>query len=478
MTRLFGTDGIRGVANVDLRPSLAFELGRATAHQVVGPGGALVVGHDTRRSGDMFVAAITAGATSMGADVHQVGIVPTPALAFLAADPDFAAGIMVSASHNPAEDNGLKVLDPSRPQARRRRRGRPRGRRAARRRAAGRRRPTRSGGRSRLSGLLARYVAHRRELADVGRRRRPPRRAGHRQWGGLPRRARDPARDRRPGDGDPRRARTATTSTATAGRPPRPRSPTRSEHPARDVGFALDGDADRCVAVDGEGQARRRRPGARHPRARSPRARRARPAAASSSRCCPTAGSRPWSRRPAAGSSGRPSATSTSSRRCWSRAPGLGGEKSGHVIVREHSTSGDGIVTALELLRVMTAARAGPRCARAPRSRSCRSSSARSASGTATSGRTDVVLRAAIADAERAAGAARPGPRSVPRAPNPCCGSWSRAATRRPCRSWPTRSRRSQATVYTRPSRRGRGPASPRRTPQAHVRHRRLHRPA
>ena len=112
MTRLFGTDGIRGVANVDLRPSLAFDLGRATAHQVVGPGGALVVGRDTRRSGDMFVAAITAGATSMGADVHQVGVVPTPALAFLAADPDFAAGIMVSASHNPAEDNGLKVLDP------------------------------------------------------------------------------------------------------------------------------------------------------------------------------------------------------------------------------------------------------------------------------------------------------------------------------------------------------------------------------
>ena len=70
MTRLFGTDGIRGVANVDLRPSLAFSLGRATAHLVVGAGGSLVVGQDTRRSGDMFVAAITAGATSMGADVH------------------------------------------------------------------------------------------------------------------------------------------------------------------------------------------------------------------------------------------------------------------------------------------------------------------------------------------------------------------------------------------------------------------------
>ena len=83
MTRLFGTDGIRGAANVDLRPSLAFALGRATAHQI-GGGGALVVGQDTRRSGDMFVAAITAGATSMGVDVHAVGVVPTPALAFLA----------------------------------------------------------------------------------------------------------------------------------------------------------------------------------------------------------------------------------------------------------------------------------------------------------------------------------------------------------------------------------------------------------
>ena len=59
----------------------------------------------------MFVAAISAGATSMGVDVHQVGVVPTPALAFLAGQGEFAAGIMVSASHNPADDNGLKVLD-------------------------------------------------------------------------------------------------------------------------------------------------------------------------------------------------------------------------------------------------------------------------------------------------------------------------------------------------------------------------------
>src|SRR5688572_17333289 len=113
MPRLFGTDGIRGVANVDLKPTLAYALGRATASRLVGPGGALVVGQDTRRSGDMFVAAIIAGATSLGVDVHSAGCVPTPALAFLAGSGDFAAGIMVSASHNPADDNGLKVLDRS-----------------------------------------------------------------------------------------------------------------------------------------------------------------------------------------------------------------------------------------------------------------------------------------------------------------------------------------------------------------------------
>ena len=81
MPRLFGTDGIRGVANVDLKPTTAFALARATAHRLVGPGGAIVVGQDTRRSGDMFVAAIAAGATSLGVDVHVVGVVATPALA-------------------------------------------------------------------------------------------------------------------------------------------------------------------------------------------------------------------------------------------------------------------------------------------------------------------------------------------------------------------------------------------------------------
>ena len=111
MPRLFGTDGIRGTANVDLKPNLAFALGKATAHRLAGPGRPIVVGQDTRRSGDMFVAAIVAGATSMGVDVHTVGVVPTPSLAYITGSGQFAAGIMVSASHNPAKDNGLKVLD-------------------------------------------------------------------------------------------------------------------------------------------------------------------------------------------------------------------------------------------------------------------------------------------------------------------------------------------------------------------------------
>jgi phosphoglucosamine mutase len=111
MARLFGTDGIRGIANVDLKPTVAYALGRATAHELLSGGETLVVGQDTRRSGGMFVAAIAAGAASLGADVQLAGTLPTPALAFLAGSGAFGAGIMVSASHNPAEDNGLKVLD-------------------------------------------------------------------------------------------------------------------------------------------------------------------------------------------------------------------------------------------------------------------------------------------------------------------------------------------------------------------------------
>ena len=110
MGRLFGTDGIRGVANVDLTPTLAFDLGRAVGHLLEAVGRRVVIGQDTRRSGDMLVAAVSSGLASVGADAIQLGVVTTPCLAHAAASGDYAAGIMVSASHNPADDNGLKVL--------------------------------------------------------------------------------------------------------------------------------------------------------------------------------------------------------------------------------------------------------------------------------------------------------------------------------------------------------------------------------
>ena len=110
MGRLFGTDGIRGVANVDLTPTLAHDLGRAVGHLLDARGQQVVIGQDTRRSGDMLVAATAAGLASVGVDVVELGVVTTPCLAYIAETGAFAAGIMVSASHNPADDNGLKVV--------------------------------------------------------------------------------------------------------------------------------------------------------------------------------------------------------------------------------------------------------------------------------------------------------------------------------------------------------------------------------
>jgi phosphoglucosamine mutase len=110
MGRLFGTDGIRGVANVDLTPTLAYDLGRALGHYVDGAGRSVVIGRDTRRSGEMLAAALAAGLTSVGTDVLDIGVVPTPCLAYVAEHGEHVAGVMVSASHNPPDDNGLKVV--------------------------------------------------------------------------------------------------------------------------------------------------------------------------------------------------------------------------------------------------------------------------------------------------------------------------------------------------------------------------------
>jgi phosphoglucosamine mutase len=354
MPRLFGTDGIRGVANVELKPTLAYALGRATAHRLVGRGGQLVVGQDTRRSGDMFVAAIAAGATSLGADVRIAGCVPTPALAFLAGTGDFAAGIMVSASHNPADDNGLKVLDEH--------------------------------GLKLDDGVedeIEQLIWRTEELgsvtnADIGRSVVDPslleRYREHRL--GL---ARDVGAtgvriilDCANGSGgvvgpDILRATGATVevihnepdgininveSGATA---PASLAAAVRERGA-DVGFALDGDADRLIAADANGQIvdgdqvlgilalDRLERGVL-------------PEGALVVSVLSNGGLQ--SAVEAAG--GQVIRTPVGDKYILegmqvSRA-GLGGEKSGHVIVLEHTTSGDGIVTALEVLRVMARAR-------------------------------------------------------------------------------------------------------------------------
>ena len=113
MSRLFGTDGVRGEANVALQPELAYRLGRAATlyfgkrseHKPK-----ILIGRDTRISGEMFEAALTAGICSAGGRAVLAGIIPTPAVAYLVKKIDAAAGIVISASHNPFYDNGIKFF--------------------------------------------------------------------------------------------------------------------------------------------------------------------------------------------------------------------------------------------------------------------------------------------------------------------------------------------------------------------------------
>ncbi|GBD29474.1 Phosphoglucosamine mutase [bacterium HR32] len=109
MARLFGTDGVRGVANETLTPEMALALGRAAAH-VLGPRGSFLVGRDTRLSGPMLEAALVAGLCSAGARAVRAGVVPTPAVAYLTRLVGASAGAVISASHNPIEDNGIKFF--------------------------------------------------------------------------------------------------------------------------------------------------------------------------------------------------------------------------------------------------------------------------------------------------------------------------------------------------------------------------------
>lgn len=349
MARLFGTDGIRGVANVDLRPPLAYALGRAVAHRLAPGGGSILVGQDTRRSGDMLVAALVAGATSMGADVHRLGVVPTPALAHVVSGGRFRAAVMVSASHNPAEDNGLKVLDehglklddriedeleglifradelPSPP----------------------------SGelGREVAAGeLLEEYVVRRSELAArIGCRLRIVLDCANGSGGVV-----GPAILAATGsqvevifnepDGTNINLGCGATAPAALAR--------EVVNRGADLGFALDGDADRLIAVDHRGEI------------------------VDGDRVLGILALDRLGRAALPGglvvvsvlSNGGLVAAVEAAGGTVVRTPvgdkyilegmlvegaGLGGEKSGHVIVREHSTSGDGVLTALQLLEVI-----------------------------------------------------------------------------------------------------------------------------
>ena len=110
---LFGTDGIRGLANVDLTAELALDVAVAAAHILVENSSnrpRAIVGQDSRASGEFLEAAVVAGLTSAGVDVYRVGIVPTPAVAYLVASTGADLGVMISASHNPMPDNGIKLF--------------------------------------------------------------------------------------------------------------------------------------------------------------------------------------------------------------------------------------------------------------------------------------------------------------------------------------------------------------------------------
>jgi phosphoglucosamine mutase len=111
MTRLFGTDGVRGIANAELTPELAFKLGEAAGHFLGDKGrGRIVVGRDTRRSGDLLEAALVAGICAGGADALLAGVVPTPAIALLVRDLGADGGVVISASHNAPQYNGIKFF--------------------------------------------------------------------------------------------------------------------------------------------------------------------------------------------------------------------------------------------------------------------------------------------------------------------------------------------------------------------------------
>lgn len=113
MVTLFGTDGVRGLVNSTLMPELAYQLGRAAGAYFCKASGKhrFLIGMDTRISGSMLTAALSAGLCASGVDVDLAGVIPTPGIAYLTRTEGYDAGVMISASHNPFPDNGIKFFD-------------------------------------------------------------------------------------------------------------------------------------------------------------------------------------------------------------------------------------------------------------------------------------------------------------------------------------------------------------------------------
>lgn len=345
----FGTDGIRGRVNGELTPMVAFRLGRAVAVSLPRAGGRIAIAQDTRRSGDMLAAAIVAGATSMGVDVTRIGIAPTAALAHVAASWRYEAGIMVSASHNPASDNGLKVFDGTGVKLEQAREQELERLMAI---ADGMPGPGNHGmGVEQGAGdELARYREHRLAIARAMR--------------SSLRVVVDCANGAASTLGPDILAASGATIIPIAAEPTGNNineacgatAPANLADRVRtlgaDLGIALDGDADRCVVVDERGfivdgdallgalaldRIARGRPGART--------------------LIATEASNGGLEDAIGHVGGTLVRTPVGDRWVWEgmehTGATLGGERSGHVILREHGTTGDGIVTALEVLALL-----------------------------------------------------------------------------------------------------------------------------
>lgn len=114
MAKLFGTDGVRGLANIELSPLLALKLGATAAHVIIErkQNTRVLVGRDPRISGDILESALVAGICSQGVDALLAGVIPTPGVAYLTSSTNSSAGAVISASHNPVDDNGIKFFGP------------------------------------------------------------------------------------------------------------------------------------------------------------------------------------------------------------------------------------------------------------------------------------------------------------------------------------------------------------------------------